>query len=287
MISSQDIRDKYLDFFKAKGHALISSASLIPENDPSVLFTTAGMHPLVPYLLGQKHASGNKLANIQKCIRTGDIDEVGDSSHVTFFEMCGNWSLGDYFKKEAINLSYEFLTSKNYLGLDVNKLAISVFTGDSQAPFDNEAYEAWLNLGIDEKRIVKLGREDNWWPLSSDNSPAGPDSEMFYWVKKEPAPLKFDPKDKGWVEIWNDVFMEYKKTGDTYQKLDKKNVDTGLGLERVLAVVNGLGTIKKFYRQDDAVLLSPNSTNSHHKPIVLHPDDEVSICGQIDRVFSF
>jgi len=247
MISSQDIRDKYLEFFKAKGHALISSASLIPENDPSVLFTTAGMHPLVPYLLGQRHAEGNKLANIQKCIRTGDIDEVGDSSHVTFFEMCGNWSLGDYFKKEAIKFSYEFLTSKKYLGLDENKLAISVFTGDSQAPFDNEAYEAWLDLGISDKRIAKLKKEDNWWELGSNNSPAGPDSEMFYWTKKEPAPLEFDPKDTAWVEIWNDVFMEYKKTGDTYQKLDKKNVDTGLGLERVLAVVNGFSDI---YRTD-------------------------------------
>ncbi|MCF7819905.1 MAG: alanine--tRNA ligase [Candidatus Pacebacteria bacterium] len=243
MLTAQELRDKYLNFFKKHGHAIISSASLIPENDPSVLFTTAGMHPLVPYLLGQKHAGGKKLANVQKCIRTGDIDEVGDTSHNTFFEMCGNWSLGDYFKKEAISLSYQFLTAKEYLGLDVNKLAFTVFKGDDKVPFDDEAYRAWLDLGISEKRIAKLDRKDNWWELGSLNTPAGPDSEMFYWTGTNPVPEVFNPEDKNWVEIWNDVFMEYKKTEHTYVELEQKNIDTGLGLERVLAVVNGLDDV--------------------------------------------
>lgn len=241
MISAQELRNKYLEFFKSKGHKIISGASLIPENDPSILFTTAGMHPLVPYLLGEKHAEGNRLADIQKCIRTNDIDNVGDSTHNTFFEMCGNWSLGDYFKKESISWSFEFLTSKDYLGLDIDNLAFTVFKGDENAPFDEESFNIWKSLGISERRIAKLGKKDNWWELSSLNSPAGPDSEIFYWTGEGVAPEIFDPEDDNWVEIWNNVFMEYKKGEREYTELEQKNVDTGLGLVRVLSVLNKLG----------------------------------------------
>ena len=190
-MTAQELREKYFDFFKQKGHALIPSAPLIPENDPTVLFTTAGMHPLVPFLLGEKHPAGKRLVSVQKCIRTGDIDEVGDDFHLTFFEMLGNWSLGDYFKKEAIEWSFEFLTDKEWLGLDINKLAVSVFEGDSDAPFDEEAYNAWKNLGISEKRIAKLPKKNNWWEMAS-GGPCGPDSEMFYWVGKGDVPESFD-----------------------------------------------------------------------------------------------
>src|ERR1035437_5413173 len=182
MITSAEIRQKYLEFFKEKGHAIIPSASLVPENDPSVLFTTAGMHPLVPYLLGEKHPQGARLCDVQKCIRTGDIDEVGDYCHHTFFEMLGNWSLGDYFKKEIIPWRFEFLTSPKWLGLDKNRLAVSVFAGDSDAPPDDEAFEAWRNLGISEKRIAKLPKKNNWWGPAGETGPCGPDTEVFYWV---------------------------------------------------------------------------------------------------------
>ena len=244
-MTAKELRDKYLSFFVTKDHKILSSASLIPENDPTVLFTTAGMHPLVPYLLGQDHASGNRLVDAQKCIRTGDIDEVGDNTHNTFFEMLGNWSLGDYFKKEAINYSYEFLTSSEWLDLDKDRIAVSVFAGDNNAPFDEESYEAWLNLGIKKERIAKLDKKENWWELPGENSPAGPDTEIFYWSKESPAPAKFDPNDDAWIEIWNNVFMQYQKKDGSYQKLKQHNVDTGMGLERTLAVLNNLDDIYK------------------------------------------
>ncbi len=240
-MTAKELRQKYLDFFKARGHAIIPSASLIPENDPTVLFTTAGMHPLVPYLMGEKHPGGKRLVDIQKCIRTTDIDEVGDRVHHTFFEMLGNWSLGDYFKEEAIKMSWEFLTSPQWLGLDKNKIAISVFAGDSDAPFDQESFSIWESLGLPKARIAKLSKADNWWGPAGEIGPCGPDTEMFYWAGRGPAPKKFDPEDDNWVEIWNDVFMEYdKRTDGSYQMLKQKNVDTGMGLERALAVLNGL-----------------------------------------------
>ena len=239
-MNAKELRKKYIDFFIEKGHKLIKSASLVPENDPTVLFTTAGMHPLVPYLIGEKHPAGQKLVGIQKCVRTGDIDEVGDICHLTFFEMLGNWSLGDYFKKDAIEYSFEFLTSPKWLNLPLERLAFSVFKGDSDAPFDEEAYNHWIGLGISDKRIAELSKEDNWWGPAGQTGPCGPDTEMFYWVGKEPAPTVFDPKNKLWVEIWNDVFMQYHKNSEgKFEPLQQKNVDTGMGLERVTAVLQG------------------------------------------------
>ena len=239
-MTAQELRKKYLDFFASKGHAIIPSAPLVPVNDPTVLFTTAGMHPLVPYLLGEKHPEGNRLVSVQKCIRTGDIEEVGDDTHLTFFEMLGNWSLGDYFKKEAIGWSWEFLTSKEWLGLDKNRLAFSCFAGDENASRDTESAELWLSLGVPKQRIVYLGKEDNWWGPAGTTGPCGPDTEMFYWTGGEQVPDIFDPKDMRWVEIWNDVFMECNKTADgIFEPLAQKNVDTGMGLERTLAALNG------------------------------------------------
>lgn len=233
-----------MEFFKEKGHAILPSAPLIPENDPTVLFTTAGMHPLVPFLLGEEHPAGKRLTSVQKCIRTGDIDEVGDNWHLTFFEMLGNWSLGDYFKEEAIKWSWEFLTGKNGLGLDKRNLAVSVFSGDSDAPFDEEAEELWLDLGMPKERIARLGKEDNWWGPAGKTGPCGPDTEMFYWAGEGEAPEKFDPQDKNWVEIWNDVFMQYNKTAEgKYEPLAQKNIDTGMGLERTVGVLNGCKNI--------------------------------------------
>jgi alanyl-tRNA synthetase len=238
-MTSSELRQKFLDFFKKNGHTIIPSASLIPENDPTVLFTTAGMHPLVPFLLGEKHPAGTRLTNCQKCIRTGDIDDVGDDTHNTFFEMLGNWSLGDYGKTDAIKWSFEFLTKE--LNIPIERLAVSVFEGDETAPFDEEAYNIWKNLGISEKRIAKLGKEDNWWGPAGQTGPCGPDTEMFYWkLNTSDVPEVFDPKDKNWVEIWNDVFMQYvKDESGNYNPAKQKNVDTGMGLERTLAVLNG------------------------------------------------
>lgn len=240
-MNTRELKKKYLQFFKTKNHAIIDSASLIPEHDPTVLFTTAGMHPLVPFLMGQPHPMGKRLANNQKCIRTQDIDEVGDETHTTFFEMLGNWSLGDYFKKEAIEWSWEFLTSKEWLGLDKKRLAITCFKGDKDAPKDEEAASIWESLGVDKKRIAFLGKEDNWWGPAGTTGPCGPDTEMFYWIDNDnEAPEKFDPKDKRWVELWNDVFMQYNKNKEgKYQPLKQKNVDTGLGVERVTMAING------------------------------------------------
>jgi len=240
MVSSSEIRNKYLEFFKSKGHTVIPSASLIPENDPTVLFTTAGMHPLVPYLLGEKHPSGKMLTNAQKCIRTGDIDEVGKTTHLTFFEMLGNWSLGEYFKEQAIEYSFEFLTSKEWLGFDKNLLAFSVFQGDNDAPFDSEAFEKWKSLGISEKRIAKLPKKNNWWGPAGETGPCGPDTEMFYWTgNPSEVPESFNDDNPLWVEIWNDVFMQYNKTKDgEFVSLVQKNIDTGMGLERTVAILN-------------------------------------------------
>lgn len=242
-MTAKDLRRKYIDFFKQRGHAEIKSAPLVPENDPTVLFTTAGMHPLVPFLLGEKHPAGTRLVNCQKCIRTGDIDEVGDEVHLTFFEMLGNWSLGEYFKQEAIQYSFDFLTGKEWLNLDVDRIGISVFRGDRDAPFDQEAYDCWTALGIPEPRIARLGKDDNWWGPAGQTGPCGPDTEMFYWTGDEPAPATFNPDDKRWVEIWNDVFMQYNKTAaGEFEPLAQKNVDTGMGVERVTAILQGRGT---------------------------------------------
>jgi alanyl-tRNA synthetase len=239
-MKANELREKYIKFFTEKGHKFIHSAPLVPENDPTVLFTTAGMHPLVPYLIGEKHPLGKRLVSVQKCVRTGDIEEVGDICHLTFFEMLGNWSLGDYFKKDAIEYSFEFLTNPKWLGLPIEKLAFTVFEGDKDAPFDEEAYNLWKKLGVEKNRITKLPKSDNWWGPAGQTGPCGPDTEMFYWVGKEPAPEKFDPENKLWVEIWNDVFMQYNKTDDgIFEPLKQKNVDTGMGLERVVAVLQG------------------------------------------------
>ncbi|MDP3998395.1 MAG: alanine--tRNA ligase [bacterium] len=246
-MTANDLRQKYLDFFVKKGHKVIPSAPLVPEEKvelagtQKVLFTTAGMHPLVPYLLGESHHLGKRLVNVQKCLRTDDIDEVGDKVHHTFFEMLGNWSLGDYWKKETIEWSFEFLTSKDWLGVDKDKLSTSVFTGDQDAPFDQESYDAWGKLGISESRIAKLPKKNNWWGPAGQTGPCGPDTEMFVWGGKGAAPEKFDPESPEWIETWNDVFMEYTKTAEgKFEPLKQKNVDTGMGLERMLAVLNGV-----------------------------------------------
>ncbi|MGE4563593.1 MAG: alanine--tRNA ligase [Victivallaceae bacterium] len=235
-----EIRRKYLDFFVSKGHKEIKSAPLIPENDPTCLFTTAGMHPLVPYLQGSPHPLGTRLTDCQKCIRTGDIDEVGDPVHLTFFEMLGNWSLGDYFKEDAIRFSFEFLTGANNLNIPLNMLAVTVFAGDQDATFDDFSWKLWNSLGVPAERIAKLGKKDNWWGPAGQTGPCGPDTEMFYWTGGGEPPVAFDPADKRWVEIWNDVFMEYNKNAEgKYELLARKNVDTGMGLERVTAILQG------------------------------------------------
>lgn len=237
--SRQELIKNYVEFFKSKSHKHIPSASLIPENDPTVLFTTAGMHPLVPYLLGQKHPLGKRLVNVQKCLRTDDIDEIGDSFHHTFFEMLGNWSLGDYFKKEAIGYSFEFLTS--VLKIPKEKLAVSCFEGDSTSPKDEESAKIWISLGIPKERIAFLPKKNNWWGPAGNTGPCGPDTEMFFWNSEKKPPKKFDPSNENWVEIWNNVFMEYEKTkAGEYIQLKQKNVDTGMGVERTLSALNGL-----------------------------------------------
>ncbi|PIR80879.1 alanine--tRNA ligase [Candidatus Kuenenbacteria bacterium CG_4_9_14_3_um_filter_39_14] len=249
-MTSEQLRKKYLEFFAEKGHAVIPSASLVPENDPSVLFTTAGMHPLVPFLMGEKHPAGQRLVNFQKCVRTGDIDCVGDQWHLTFFEMLGNWSLGDYGKKEALEWSYEFLTSKKWLGIPVEKLAVTVFAGDppslklrgASAPFDREAFNIWQGLGIPEAKIFKYGKKENWWGPAGATGPCGPDSEMFYVTAKPACGPDCQPACScgKYVEIWNDVFMEYNKTASgKFEPLAQKNVDTGMGVERTVSVLNG------------------------------------------------
>ena len=243
-MDSVTLRKLYLDFFRDRGHAVIPGASLIPENDPTVLFTTAGMHPLVPYLSGEKHPQGTRLTDVQKCVRTGDIDEVGDATHCTFFEMLGNWSLGDYFKKEAISWSFEFLTK--VLKIDKNRLAVSVFAGDETAPRDEEAASIWQNCGIPQDRIFFLPKKNNWWGPAGQTGPCGTDTEMFIDTGKPKCCPECSPAcDCGkYIEIWNDVFMQYNKQADgSFAPLAQKNVDTGMGLERTLCILNGYKSV--------------------------------------------
>lgn len=240
--TTDSLREKWLNFWQSKDHAVIPSSGVVPENDPSALFINSGMHPLVPYLMGEKHTKGTRLANAQKCIRTGDIEEVGDATHLTFFEMLGNWSLGDFFKKEQIPWSFEFLTQE--LELPLERLAVSVFEGDANAPRDEEAAEIWQRVGMPAHKIAYLDANENWW-AKGETGPCGPDSEMFYWTGDLDAPELQRPyqetwEDPRWVEIWNDVFMEFNKNPDgTLEKLPAQNVDTGMGLERTVAVLNG------------------------------------------------
>ena len=248
-LTSESLRKMYLDFFKSKGHAVIASASLIPENDPTVLFTTAGMHPLVPYLLGEKHPAGKRLTDVQKCVRTGDIDEVGDSSHCTFFEMLGNWSLGDYFKQEMIPWSFEFLTSPEYLGIPVGDIAVTCFAGDEDCPKDEESANKWLECGILPQNIYFLPKSGNWWGPAGTTGPCGPDTEMHIIRNHAEAdklgPYDFDKAPSGtFLEIWNDVFMQYNKNEEgKYEPLKQRNVDTGMGLERTLCILNGKDSV--------------------------------------------
>ncbi len=239
-LTANQLRQKYIDFFVSKDHAQISGASLVPENDPTVLFTTAGMHPLVPYILGAEHPAGNRLTNYQKCIRTGDIEVVGDPHHLTFFEMLGNWSLGDYYKEEAIDFSYEFLT--RVLGIDHSLLSVTVFAGDDEVPRDEEAADAWRKHGIPDERIYFLPREDNWWGPAGETGPCGPDSEMFMDTGRTSCGPDCRPGCHcgKYFEIWNDVFMGYKKNADgSYTEMERKCVDTGMGIERTIAILQG------------------------------------------------
>ena len=246
LLKSHELRKLYLDFFRGKGHAIIPSASLIPENDPTVLFTTAGMHPLVPYLMGEKHPEGVRLADVQKCIRTGDIDEVGDSSHCTFFEMLGNWSLGDYFKKESIAYSWEFLTSDEWLGIDKDKLYFTCFAGDADAPRDTYSHDRWVEMGVDPSHIFYLDKKHNWWGPAGITGPCGPDTEIFYDTGKPKCCPECDPSCScgKYLEIWNNVFMEYNKKADgTFEPLAQQNVDTGMGLDRTIATLQGVESV--------------------------------------------
>lgn len=233
-----NLKDLYINFFVENGHVQIPSAPVVPENDPSVLFNTAGMQPLVPYLMGQKHPLGTRLCDYQKCIRTNDLDSIGDKTHHTFFEMLGNWSLGDYFKKESITWSFEFLTK--VLNIPVEKLAVTVFEGNDEVPRDEESANVWKSLGIPQERISYLDKDNNFW-IAGEVGPCGPDTEIFYWRSEDPVPQKHDPEDERWVEIWNNVFMQYEKHSDgTVTELPHKNVDTGMGVERTAAILEGV-----------------------------------------------
>lgn len=241
-ITIDELRSKYIDFFKSKGHVEISGRSLIPENDPTVLFTTAGMHPLVPYLMGEPHPAGTRLTDVQKCVRTGDIDDVGDASHLTFFEMLGNWSLGDYFKKESIAYSFEFLTDEKYLGIPIDKLSFTVFEGNEDAPRDDESASIWESLGVSKDRIFFLPKEDNWWGPAGETGPCGPDTEIFIDTGKPACGSNCRPGCNcgKYVEIWNNVFMQYHKNMDgSFSPLKRKCVDTGMGVERTVAMLQG------------------------------------------------
>jgi len=287
MITSKELKNKFIEFFKKKDHQEIDFSPLIPENDPTVLFTTAGMHPLVPFLLGQEHPLGKKIVGNQICIRTTDIEEVGDKTHFTFFEMLGNWSLGDYFKKQAIEYAFEFLTNKEIgLGLLKEKLAFTCFSGKEKIPKDQDAFDFWKEIGVNEKRIAFI--EDNWWGPVGNTGPCGPDSEIFYWTSKEEVPETFDPEDDRWVEIWNLVFMEHNKKQDgELEPLNQKNIDTGFGVERVTAILNNqddvfftekLNSILRFVEK-----LSENPINqanlSSYKIIVDHIRTSTFILG--------
>lgn len=245
-MKSDELREMFLRFFESKGHAIIKSASLIPDNDPTVLFTTAGMHPLVPYLMGEKHAMGTRLTDVQKCVRTGDIDEVGDASHCTFFEMLGSWSLGDYFKEDAISYSWEFLTSPRWLAIPKEKLFFTVFEGNEDAPRDMESYNIWRSMGVEDSHIFFLSKKHNWWGPAGQTGPCGPDTEMFIDTGKKPCGPDCNPSCScgKYLEIWNDVFMQYFKTADgTFEPLKQKNVDTGMGLDRTVAILQGKSSV--------------------------------------------
>ena len=231
-----NLKDLYISFFVSKGHVQIPSAPLVPENDPSVLFNTAGMQPLIPYLMGEPHPYGTRLCDYQKCLRTNDLDNIGDTYHHTFFEMLGNWSLGDYFKKEAITWSFEFLTK--VLNIPVERLGVTIFAGNNDIPEDKAAFEMWKSMGIKEERIAKT-RDDNFW-IAGEYGPCGPDTEIFYFRSNDQIPEHFDPEDERWVEIWNNVFMQYNKSKEGISELPKKNVDTGMGVERVTAILEGV-----------------------------------------------
>lgn len=257
-----NLKDLYINFFVSKGHIQIPSASVVPENDPSVLFNTAGMQPLIPYLLGQNHPYGKRLCDYQKCIRTNDLDSVGDTTHHTFFEMLGNWSLGDYFKEESISWSFEFLTE--VLHIPVNRLGVTVYAGKDNIPFDSESYNKWLSLGIPEERIAKTV-DDNFW-IAGDTGPCGPDTEIFYWRSDEEIPDTFDPDDSRWVEIWNNVFMEFYKDKDgKVTELSQKNVDTGMGVERTTAILEGVNDNYTSSIWQDVIELISNISNLPYK----------------------
>lgn len=273
MLTSLEIRRKYLEFFAAKGHAVIPSASLVPQDDPTVLFTTAGMHPLVPYLSGQPHPLGKRLVSCQKCIRTVDIDNVGDDTHLTLFEMLGNWSLGDYFKDEAIRMSFVFLTDPKWLGIPLEKLAVSVFAGDQDAPRDEEAAQIWRELGVPVHKIVYLPKKDNWWGPAGLTGPCGPDTEMFYFVGEGLPPEESNPDNDSahWVEIWNDVFMQYHKSENgSYEPLSQTNVDTGMGLERVAAILQSKTSVfdSDVFRPFIEFILAALKVTDEHDPRV-------------------
>lgn len=257
-----NLKDLYIDFFVSHGHKQIPSAPVVPENDPSVLFNTAGMQPLIPYLMGQTHPYGTRLCDYQKCIRTNDLDEVGDTTHHTFFEMLGNWSLGDYFKDESISWSFEFLTK--HLNIPVERLAVTVFAGNDSIPFDEVSYNKWLSLGIKDSRIAKTV-EDNFW-IAGATGPCGADTEIFYFRSEEDIPDKFDPEDDRWVEIWNNVFMEFYKHEDgSVTELPKKNVDTGMGLERVVAILEGVNDNYESSVWKDIISVIEEVSNKNYK----------------------
>ena len=257
-----NLKDLYIDFFISKNHKQIPSAPVVPENDPSVLFNTAGMQPLIPYLMGQTHPYGTRLCDYQKCIRTNDLDEVGDTTHHTFFEMLGNWSLGDYFKDESIEWSFEFLTK--HLNIPVERLAVTVFKGNDIIPFDEVSYNKWLSLGIKEERIARTV-EDNFW-IAGETGPCGPDTEIFYWRSEDEIPEYFDTEDNRWVEIWNNVFMQYYKDKDgNVTELPKKNVDTGMGVERTTAILEGVNDNYESSIWKDVIALISEISNTKYE----------------------
>lgn len=257
-----NLKDLYIDFFISKNHKQIPSAPVVPENDPSVLFNTAGMQPLIPYLMGQTHPYGTRLCDYQKCIRTNDLDEVGDTTHHTFFEMLGNWSLGDYFKNESIEWSFEFLTK--HLNIPVERLAVTVFKGNGIIPFDEVSYNKWLSLGIKEERIARTV-EDNFW-IAGETGPCGPDTEIFYWRSEDEIPEHFDTEDNRWVEIWNNVFMQYYKDKDgNVTELPKKNVDTGMGVERTTAILEGVNDNYESSIWKDVIALISEISNTKYE----------------------
>lgn len=287
-MTAQELRNKYIKYFESKEHVKLESASLIPENDASVLFTTSGMHPLVPYLMGEEHPKGKRLVSVQKCIRTNDIEEVGDETHLTFFEMLGNWSLGDYFKEESIKMSYDFLI--NYLKIDRERLAVTVFRGNKEISRDDESVKVWKSLGIPEERIGYLGEEDNWWPKFGTKGIGGPDTEIFCWNGEGKVPKVYNPEDSNWVEIWNNVFTQYFiDDNGKIEELKKKNVDTGMGLERMLAMLVGaksifetelfMPIIKKTEEMTDKKYLHDDKNTKNFRIIADHIRASVFILG--------